>query len=112
MPEQENRQLRELDWLDTLGQRVEVQNIWFNRKDVVLDGYNFRNCRFDNCHLHISSPNFEMNRCFIDETTVIHYDGQIVSVLRLFNSRHELAYEKIPAFAPLRHEDGTITIAT
>jgi hypothetical protein len=38
--------------LAALLQKPEAKGIWYNRKKVVLGGYKFTNCRFDNCELH------------------------------------------------------------
>lgn len=99
-----------LSALSILARRHDVNNLWFNNKIVTLDGYTFNNCRFDSCRLNISSTNFEINRCHIDERTVINYSGEIVKVLRLFTCRYEWFYENSPYFTPDRHEDGTFSI--
>ena len=96
--------------LAALLQRPEVRGTWYNRKVVKLDGYRFVSCRFDNCTLEVSSTNFELERCYIDSTTVVRYSGDIVKPIRLFNRVYDWIYQQIPYFAPVRHEDGTITI--
>ena len=93
-----------------LAQRLQVNDVWFNDRAVSLDGYNFQSCRFDNCKLHIASANFEMHKCFVDDNTVIFYHGEMVKILRLFNCRYHWIYQKLPYFAPVRHENGTISI--
>ena len=110
MTNEESLQLQQQRWLEEFSKKIEVQHLWFNDKELTLDGYHFSHCRFDKCRLHISSVNFEMTRCFIDDQTVISWSGEIVNVLRLFHSRHNWIYENEPAFAPEKHEDGTITI--
>lgn len=97
--------------LDSLSRIPEVKNIWYNNKLVVLDGYKFIGCRFDKCRLEISSMNFEIHRCLIDENTVIQFGANAMKIIRLFNSRHQPAYALYPQFAPVKHEDGTITVA-
>ena len=84
--------------LASLSVRIPVQNMWFNGKTVSLDGYNFQSCRFDNCQLHLASANFEMHHCFVDDNTTIHYQGEIVKVLRLFNRGHIWICENLPYF--------------
>ena len=97
-------------FIDALAHRPDVRDVWFNGKTVKLDGFNFWNCRFDNCRLEVSTFNFEMHRCFIDNNSKIRYYGEIIKVLRLFNSRYDWAYKAIPDFCATRHEDGTISI--
>lgn len=96
--------------LASLLNRPEVNAIWYNKKEVKLDGYKFIGCRFDGCTLTVTSSNFELESCFIDSSTVIKFGGDIVKPIKLFNSRSEWAYEKSPFFAPIKNADGTITI--
>ena len=106
------KQRPDLNLLDTLTARPEARGLWYNEKDVFLDGYNFVSCRFDKCKLYVSSEHFEMRNCFVDDETVIYYDGDIVKVLRLFNSRYPWVYQELPYFAPVKNDDGTISITT
>ena len=87
-----------------------MNDVWFNGKVVTFDGFNFQSCRFDNCQLFVASANFELRHCFIDESTVFHFPGEIVKILRMFNCRYQWIYEGLPYFAPVRHENGTISI--
>lgn len=96
--------------IDALSQRPDVRDVWFNGKTVKLDGFNFWGCRFDNCQLEISTFNFEMHRCFLDENSSVLYHGELIKVLRLFNSRYDWVYQAMPKFCPTRHEDGTVSI--
>lgn len=106
-----DRHSQGLSLLKALAQRTELRDVWFNSKSVILDGFDFHGCRFDNCQLHVSSFNFELHSCFLDEKSIIHYHGDMVKVLRLFNSRYHWVDQWMPYFAPIRHEDGTITIS-
>lgn len=99
-----------LGLLETMAYRPEVRDIWFNGKVVQLDGYKFISCRFDNCQLKVATDNFEMHRCFLDNESTIVYHGNIRKVIQLFNSRFDAAYKYMPALAPNKHEDGTISI--
>ena len=112
MEKKEIAQTPGLGILGVLAQKPEVKDIWFHRKTVVLDGYKFVSCRFDGCQLNISSTHFEMHRCFLDESTTVYFAGNTVRLIRLFNSRYSWIYEKLPQFAPVRNDDGTITIAS
>lgn len=96
--------------LGALMYRAQVRDVWYNQKTVTLDGYDFHHCRFDGCKLSISSTNFALDRCFIDESTVVYYGDEVMRVMKLFNSRFKWAYDAMPAFVPQRHEDGTVSI--
>lgn len=98
------------DALSAALSRKLVKDVWFNNRNVILDGYRFANCRFDNCKLTVSSCDFQLDRCIVDPSTAVIYGDDTVRVIRLFNSRNERAYTDMPAFAPTRHEDGTISI--
>ena len=108
--EERSQGLAGLSLLETLVQSSEVKQIWFNKKEVTLDGHKFVGCRFDNCTLKISSVYFEMIHCYLDQETMVVWEGQLVKPLRLFNSRFEWAYSESPYFSPTRHDDGTISI--
>lgn len=90
--------------------KPEVKNVWFNAKEIKLDGYTFRNCRFDNCKLQITSTNFELDSCFIDPTTTIIFGTEIAKPIRIYNVHNDWVYEKLPFFAPQKNSDGTISI--
>ena len=106
----ENNQPNYLTTLANFLIKPEVKHAWFNNKEVKLDGYKFEFCRFDNCKLIVTSINFELEHCHIDNSTIIEYGSEIVKIVRLFNSRYEWIYQKMPFFAPVRNNDGTITI--
>ena len=112
MPEPISSGKRPHSIFDTLLVMPEVKELWYNGKEVKLDGLKFIGCRFDNCKLHVVSANFELHNCFIDDGTVIHYRGEIVKLIKLFNSRYPWVYESLPNFAPSRNDDGTITISS
>jgi hypothetical protein len=96
--------------LNTLGQPQDVHGLWFNNKNLMLDGYRFIGCRFDSCALHINTTNFELINCYIDDRTVISYGANTLKVVKLYNSRNPYAYQSYPVFAPERNSDNTITI--
>lgn len=87
-----------------------VNQVWFNQKELHLDGYKFVGCRFDGCKLHLSSTNFSLTRCKIDDTTVIFFNGKILNIIRLYNIRNQSAHMFAPDLSPVRHGDGTISI--
>lgn len=110
MAESGNPPREGLSLLAALAHRPEVRDIWFNGKEVTLDGYNFRSCRFDRCELHVSSQHFELHHCFVDDYTKIYYKGDMVKIIRLFTLKYPWFYQNLPYFAPQKHEDGTISI--
>ncbi len=90
--------------------RATLKGVWFNNRDVILDGYRFEDCRFDNCRLSAWSTDFQLIRCLIDASTVVNYGSDASRLIKLFHSRNEWFYTNDPVFAPTRHEDGTISI--
>ncbi|THD38563.1 hypothetical protein ERD95_27190 [Enterobacteriaceae bacterium ML5] len=91
-------------------QLKEVSSLWFNQKDVVLDGWKFISCRFDNCRIFVSSQHFELINCKIDDESVIYYQNDIVKVIKLFKSRGAIPSSFSAHFDPLVNPDGTISI--
>lgn len=90
--------------------KPEVTGVWYNSKDVKLDGYKFKGCRFDRCKLHVTTTNFVLDSCHIDDQTVIYYGGEIVKVIQLFNARNQWMHDHQPVFAPKKNPDNTISI--
>ena len=107
---EDSQQEHGLSLLDEILGPVELQDVWYNRKVVRLDGFVFRHCRFDACQLHVSSSNFEMHRCLIGENNRFYYGGGVTKILQLFNNPYEWVEQTLPRFSPERHEDGTISI--
>ena len=106
----ETQNQNSLGLLSSLLVRPEIKDVWFNAKEVKLDGFLFVGCRFDNCTLILSSTNFEIENCYIDASTKISYAGEIIKPIQLFNSRYDWVYQNAPYFAPTKNADGTITI--
>ena len=96
--------------LASLFQRPEVTGLYYNGTKVVLDGYTFNRCRFDNCTLEISTLNFSLVHCIIDNTTVIEYGAEVAKLIKLFNARFPWAYSSLPLFVPQKHADGTMSV--
>jgi hypothetical protein len=96
---------------DMLG-RQEVTGLYYNGKVVTLAGYTFKNCRFDNCRLIVSSDNFALDHCIVDPSTVVEYSTNLLRVIRLFLGRYDWAYAHQPfqPFVPTKNPDGTITV--
>src|SRR3972149_4981984 len=97
-------------FLSALLKRPEVKGVGFKGKEVKLDGYRFISWRFDGCKLIVTSTNFELVNCYIGEDTAISYGPDIIKPIQLFNARYSWICDKMPAFAPKRNPDGTITI--
>lgn len=92
--------------------RPEAKNLYYRNQTIKLDGYSFIGCRFDGCQLEVSSSNFDIINCVIDQSTVINYGNSVVKVIQLFNSRFDWAYSHFHSyFTPRKNPDGTITIS-
>ncbi|MEQ4627640.1 hypothetical protein [Providencia manganoxydans] len=89
---------------------INVNGLWYNQKSLHLDGYRFVGCRFDFCNLTISTTRFELIDCYIDGATLTYYSDEVLKVIKLFNSRNQTMYDRAPFFAPIKNNDGTITI--
>ena len=103
-------QINTLSALAALLVRPVLSSVWYNKKDVTLDGYCFVSCRFDNCLLRVNTTEFELDKCFIDADCTILYGDKIVRIPQLLFARIPTADELFPHFVPIRHPDGTITI--
>lgn len=91
--------------------RPVVYGLYYNGKQVPLDGYKFVGCRFDNCTLVVESTNFELVDCVIDPSTGIQYGMETLKVVQLFNSRYENnPYPYWTGFVARKNPDGSITI--
>ncbi|HBL5969378.1 TPA: hypothetical protein LTW63_003433 [Enterobacter hormaechei] len=86
-----------------------ANQLWFNQKDVFLDGWQFSHCRFDRCRIFVNSQHFELINCLIDEYSTIYYQGNTENIIKLFNSRYSLPFLP-PQFQAIRNVDGTISI--
>ncbi|WEA80110.1 hypothetical protein PXN04_03295 [Citrobacter braakii] len=87
-----------------------ADSLWFNQKDIVLDGWRFTSCRFDKCRIFLNSQHFELVNCFIDAESVIYYQNNTLSIIQLFNSRFGSNPLLPPHFNAFKNNDGTISI--
>ncbi|WP_447883110.1 hypothetical protein [Serratia fonticola] len=87
-----------------------ADHLWFNQKDIVLDGWRFSSCRFDQCRIFLNSQHFELINCMIDEKSVIYYQNHTINIIRLFNSRFGSQPFLHPHFNAYINNDGTISI--
>ncbi|WP_149543126.1 hypothetical protein [Serratia marcescens] len=88
----------------------EMKNAWYNNQDIIIDGWTFISCRFDNCRLYVSTGNFKFESCFIDDSTVVHFQNNALSIIQLLNRSNAWVRENYPVFAPSLNPDGTITV--
>lgn len=93
-----------------LGTALEARGLYYNNKQIKLDGYRFIECRFDNCVLVVHSTNFAIERCIIDERCSIMYGNSLIKVIQLFTSRYSWLADQIPSLAPVRNPDGSVSI--
>ncbi len=88
-----------------------AENLWFDGKDIVLDGYQFIECRFDNCKLHVSNAeNVSLTRCYIGDNTQFVFNGGALAAIRLFNSNNDYFYQNHPYWTPEKDDKGRITL--
>lgn len=87
-----------------------VKGQWFKDQVMRLDGWQFQNCRFDGCKLHVATASISLDRCYIDEQTMIIFEGAVLNIVRLFHVRNNYMKDQFPFFAPTYHADGTISI--
>lgn len=89
---------------------AESKGLWFNNQEIYLDGWKFISCRFDNCKIHVTTGNFVIERCFIDNTNTIYYMGASINIIKLYNRSSDLTRNAMPSFAAIKNDDGTFTI--
>lgn len=92
------------------GTSPHIENIWFKDREIYLDNWTFTSCRFDNCRLHVYTPNFVLDRCYIGQDCTIYYMGNSARLVQLFNANNEHIRASMPFFAAKKNSDGTITI--
>ncbi len=90
-----------------------AQGLWYEGKDLTLDGFEFIECRFDNCTLRVTNAqNVNLQKCFISNDTAFIYGQSAISAIRLFNLKFDEYYEKAPYWVPDRDEKGRITLTS
>jgi hypothetical protein len=86
-----------------------VEGRWFKGDAIIIDGYQFSRCRFDECRLMYTTLDFKFTECVLESSTIIHgYAG--VLAMRAFHSPWPTLDQFWPQFAPIRHPNGTISI--
>jgi len=89
-----------------------VEGLWYHDQIITLDGYIFRNCRFDRCNLVLNTSQFEMQHCHLDEISTLTVAGSIVKPIQIFNRNMRWMRESNSFFMPTLNPDGTISIST
>lgn len=93
--------------------RPEVKGLYYRNQHLVIDGYKFINCRFDNCTLETRNGNFDIISCIIDNSNQLKYGSESRKAIQLFTSRYDWASTSLPAaFVGRPQPDGTITITS
>lgn len=52
--------------INNLVDRITVNNLHWKDKDINITGYDFKNCRFDNCKLEAKSGAYSLENCLIE----------------------------------------------
>ncbi len=84
-------------------------NQYFRNQRVYIDGYTFKNCRFDACELVTYKGTFVFEHCVIGDDTIISYGGEALKIVKLFNSKSPY-WSLFPYIVAQRNLDGTFTI--
>ena len=93
--------------------RPEVIGLYYRNQHIVIDGYKFVNCRFDNCTIETRNGNFDIVSCIIDNSNQLKYGSESRKAIQLFTSRYDWAPNFLPsAFVGRPQPDGTITITS
>ena len=82
---------------------------YFRNQRLYIDGYTFKNCRFDACELITYKGTFTFDHCVIGDDTVIIYGGEALKVVKLFNSKSPY-WSLFPNIVAQINPDGTFTI--
>ncbi len=84
-------------------------NQYFRNQRIYIDGYTFKNCRFDACELVTYKGTFVFEHCVIGDDTIISYGGEALKIVKLFNSKSPY-WALFPHIVAQRNLDGTFTI--
>lgn len=92
-----------------------AEGLWFTDREITLDGYEFVECRFDNCKLRVANAQYvNLQRCFISDDTNFIFGHSALSAIRLFNLKTNWYYYYInaPYWVPAKDEKGRITLTS
>ena len=84
-------------------------NQYFRNQRIYIDGYTFKNCRFDACELVTYKGTFVFEHCVVGDDTIISYGGEALKIVKLFNSKSPY-WSFFPHIVAQRNLDGTFTI--
>ena len=83
------------------------QNLYYRSKKIYIDGYTFKNCRFDDCNLITKRGTFQFIECVFDDSTVVSYEGPAANIIKLYNRKDQ---KRSAGLLPQINPNGTITI--
>jgi hypothetical protein len=84
-----------------------MQKSYYRNQKIYIDGYMFKNCRFDSCNLITRRGNFQFIECVFDDSTVVSYEGPAANIIKLYSRKDQ---KRQAALSPQVNPDGTITI--
>lgn len=93
-----------------VAQMPEMKFAYFKDKELTLDGWRLIGCRFENCTLNVSSTYFSIERCFVDDDTIVMWEGDAIKLIQLFNMRNDEVRSASPEFAATKNRDGSFTL--
>jgi len=83
------------------------QNLYYRNTQIYIDGYIFKNCRFDQCKLITMKGNFRFVNCIFDGQTKVEYKGNALNIIKLYN---RIEHRREISLSPTENLDGTVTI--
>jgi hypothetical protein len=109
MPENTQEQLERVRQLLT-NYQYKIEGQWFYQQTLVIDGYAYVRCRFDNCHIHLRRGDFVLDHCYFGYCTVWFWDDALTAI-RLYNIFSTPPDSFPDHIRPIKHEDGTVTVS-
>lgn len=91
------------------GKPFGYESKWFNNQELQIDGYAFKNCRFDNCTLITSKGTFQFDHCVIEGCTFL-FGTEARRVVQLHNVGLFNANDD-PNLMVVQEGDGTVSIS-
>ena len=89
---------------------VVITGRYFRKKSISLDGYNFSQCRFDECEFHVTKGNFSFDKCFFQGCN-LSFSLDAGRTVQLYNIVATEAWEKgWTAVLPTMDGEGAISI--
>ncbi|OGW76161.1 MAG: hypothetical protein A2Z72_01330 [Omnitrophica bacterium RBG_13_46_9] len=62
-----------------------VEDLYFKEDEIYIDGYSFKNCRFDACKLITEVGNFKFEDCLFNPGTEMKYEGYAANIIMSYN---------------------------